>query len=58
MENKIKIISIKPERDKLREIHETLHGLAFGEFSGIASMKASEAAAYVKGAIDKLEGLE
>lgn len=54
----MEIISVKQTRDKLREAYEDLHGKAFGEFSGLASMKATQAAAHVKAAIEELEGLE
>lgn len=54
----MEIISIKQQRDKLREIYENLHGKAFGEFSGVASQKTTLAAAHVKAAIEELEGLE
>ena len=58
MENNIKVISIKPERDQLREISNRLYGLSFGDFKGVASMKAREATAHINEAIRKLEGLE
>lgn len=58
LEDRMEIISVKQQRDKLREIYENLHGKAFGEFSGVASEKATKAAAHVKAAIDELEGLE